>query len=326
MIPCRMSVLRLHLSVWGAGRKDFVMSYVIMTDDQWVEKLKELARTPSVYKNWFPYNLLFWDGQRFSADCSNLEKALFNGRDIHDRTAGSYAWPLTATGDCTEYALLMQCADVSTDFGKLKAGEPRILYKDGHIGAYLGEEWNEPGQGIVNCVESTPAWEDGIQFSYVDKTGRRFWCKGGSQGASWTHHGLASKWVQYTDGKTQAAVQESISSVEESAKGTHYGTTDLAVQIIRGKFGNGAARTANLKSLGYSDQEIRSAQDLVNSTVKKANEEKAQAEQKLAIVTAAYDTIAGKYGDGNARKTALVSEFGEEGYALIQAKVNELLE
>ena len=301
------------------------MSYVIMTDDQWVEKLKTLARTPSAYKNWFPYNLLYWDGSRFSADCSNLEKALFNGRDISNKTKGSYAWPLTATGDCTEYALLMQCSDISTDFGKLKTGEPRLLYKDGHIGAYLGEEWNEPGQGIVNCVECTPAWEDGIQFSYVDEAGRRFWCKGGSQGASWTHHGLASKWIKYTDTASQETVETAKQSVAEEASVTHYGATDLAVMIIRNKFGNGEARKTNLKKLGYTEAEIRAAQDVVNSTVKKANDEKAAAEQQLTVVTAAYDVIAGKYGDGTARKNALTDAFGEKVYGQIQTKVNELL-
>ena len=300
------------------------MSYVIMTDDQWVAKLKTLARTPSAYKNWFPYNLLYWDGHQFTADCSNLEKALFNGRDINNKTVGSYGWPLTATGDCTEYGLLIQCSDISTDFSKLKAGDPRILYMDGHIGAYLGEEWNEPGQGIVNAVESTPAWEDGIQFSYVDSKGRRFWNKGGAQKGTWTHHGLASKWVKYTDAKTQQAAD---TSKKEVAADTNkkYGTTDLAVLIIRNKFGVGDARKQNLKNLGYTDKEIKAAQDLVNSTVKKANDQKAEAEQALAVVTAAYDVIAGKYGDGNDRKTALTKKYGEKVYSLIQKKVNELL-
>ena len=301
------------------------MSYVIMTDEQWVERLKKLARTASTYKNWFPYNLLFWDGSRFSADCSNLEKALFNGRDIEDKTTGSYGWPLTATGDCTEYALLMQCSDISSDFSRLKAGDPRILYMDGHIGAYLGEEWNEPGQGIVNSVECTPAWEDGIQFSYVDKNGGRYWCKGAAKAGKWTSHGLASKWVKYTDQGTQETVQESIREVAQEVKSVHYGTTDLAVMIIRNKFGNGQARKDNLAALGYSTDEISAAQGLVNTVVKKANDEKAEAEQAIAVITAAYDVIAGKYGDGEARVKALTEKFGEGICKEIQAKVNGLL-
>ena len=302
------------------------MGYVIMTDNEWVARLKELARTPSNYRAEFPWNLLYWDGNRFWADCSNLEKALFNGRDIGDKRAGTYAWPLDATGDCTEYGLLIQCSDISTNFGKLKAGEPRILYKDGHIGAYLGEEWNEPGQGVVNSVESTPAWEDGIQFSYVDSEGRRYWCKGGAQAPSWTHHGLASKWVKYTDGDAQKTVEEDKKAVADDVKAVHYGTADLAVAIIRGKFGKGYEnRVKNAKALGYTEEEVRAAQDLVNKVVKNANDQKAEAEKALTVITAAYDVIAGKYGDGDERKDALVSGYGEAVYSLIQSKVDELL-
>ena len=43
------------------------------------------------------------------------------------------------------------------------------------------------------------------------------------------------------------------------------------------------------------------------------------------MITAAYDVIAGAYGDGNARKTALMEKYGEELYSLIQEKVDELL-
>ena len=307
--------------------------YQIMTDNEWVAKLKTLARGKSNYNNNWPYNLLYWTGERFTADCSNLEKALMNGRNIEDKTVGSYQHDLSATGDCTEYGLLIQCSDVQWgNFGALKKGDPRILYKQGHIGAYLGEEWEEPGQGVVNAVESTPAWEDGIQFSYVDANGGRFWCKGGDQRGSWEAHGLASKWVVYTDEDAQELIKEDISTpaadviVEHTATSQHYGTKDLAVCIIRGKLGKGYEnRVANAKALGYSSDEVRAAQDLVNVVVAKANTQKAAAEQALTVITAAYDVIAGKYGDGQARIDALTKEYGDDLRKLIQAKVEELL-
>ena len=304
------------------------MSYVIMTDTQWVEKMKKLARGKSTYRAVFPYNLLYYAAaqNRFYGDCSNTQKALFNGRDIDNPTDGSYAWPLTATGDATEYALLMQCSDISGDFMKLKSGEPRLLYMEGHIGAYLGEEWEEPGQGVVNCAECTPAWEDGIQFSYVASDGTRSWVKGGATRGCWTRHGLASKWIEYTDDDTKATVEEAVKSVDsEISNTTHYGTTDLAVLIIRNKFGNGQARKDNLYALGYTEEERAAAQELVNKIVKTANDEKAEAEKALVIVTAAYDVIAGKYGDGSARKTALTEQYGAEYADLIQAKTDELI-
>ena len=308
-------------------KKGATMSkYQIMTDEEWVDKLKTLARGKSTYIAKFPYNLLYWTGEKFTADCSNLEKALFNGRDINDKTVGSYMWPLPATGDATEYELLMQCSDIQWgNFTALKAGEPRILYQEGHIGAYLGEEWEEPGQGIVNCVESTPAWEDGIQFSYVAPNGARSWCKGGTIRSYWKAHGLASKWIYYTDEDTWQTAQDSIQKIDPEVKGVHYGSVDLAVMIIRNRYGVGSARKENLKAEGYTDDEIRAAQDIVNSVVKNANDQKAAAEQLCTIITIAYDVIAGKYGDGADRKEALISQCGEQVAAMVQAKVDELL-
>lgn len=177
-------------------RRKKTMPRKVSTDKNLVANLKELARGKSSYKNKYPYNLLYWDGARFWADCVNLYKALLNGRDIHNPVTGSFQRDLSNTGDVTEWGLLSQCSDISTDFGKL-GNEFRCLYKPGHFGGYLGEEWEEPGQGIVNCVESTPAWEDGIQFSYVDKNGGRYWCKGGSQAGSWTHHGKPDAFIDY---------------------------------------------------------------------------------------------------------------------------------
>ena len=309
-------------------KKEIIMNqWQIMTDNEWVEKLKTLARGKSNYRAEFPWNLLYWDGSRFWADCSNLEKALFNDRNINDKTVGSYAWPVPATGDCTEYGLLIQCSDVQWgNFQNLRAGEPRIIYMDGHIGAYLGEESEEPGQGIVNCVECTGRWEDGIQFSYVAPDGARSWCKGAQIVGYWEAHGLASKWVVYTDEEAQTVIELDKKNVDTKATGQHYDTKDLAVCIIRGKLGKGYEnRVNNAKALGYSEQEIRSAQDLVNVVVAEANNQKAAAEQNLTVITAAYDVIAGKYGDGNDRKTNLDAKYGEELRKLIQAKVEELL-
>lgn len=304
------------------------MSYVIMTDEEWIRRMKKLARGKSLYRAEFPWNLLYYSKaeNRFWGDCVNIQKAMFNGRDVDNPADGSYAWPLPATGDATEYALLMQCADVSTDFSRLKAGDPRILYMSGHIGAYLGEEWEEPGQGIVNCVECTPIWEDGIQFSYVGKDGSRAWCKGAGIRGYWQAHGLASKWVQYTDTETQAVIEKDIAEVAPEVHTQHYGTTDLAVMFIRNKFGNGYQnRLKNCVTLGYTEAEVRAAQDKTNDIVKKANAAKQEAERQLVITTAAYDLIAGKYGDGSRRKAALTEEFGAEMAAAIQAKAEEWL-
>ena len=89
---------------------------------------------------------------------------------------GTWQVNLSNTGDCSEYGLISQCSEVSSNFGLLAKGEPRLLYMDGHIGAFIGEEVVLNGF-IYNCIEST-AWggdfgHDGIIYTYVDQYGRR---------------------------------------------------------------------------------------------------------------------------------------------------------
>ena len=171
-------------------------SRIVMTKSEWVQKLITLAKSSSKYSNNYPYNLLYYDGSKWYADCSNLMKALFNGRDINDKTPNKYQRDLSNTGDVDVDGLFQQCTDISANFGALKSGEPRLLHMFGHMGAYLGTEVYTR-YGTCNVVESTPAWDNGIQFSYVDSSGRRLRGKKGSQIRSWNQHGKPTKWVQY---------------------------------------------------------------------------------------------------------------------------------
>lgn len=169
---------------------------IIMTSKEWVKRMEVIADYPrSTYRNKYPWNLLYFDG-RWYGDCVNIQKALLNGRDVYNPSVNSYQSDLSNTGDCTEWGLISQCSDVSSDFSKLKEGEPRILYKEGHIGAYLGKE-KTIYKGVVNCVECTPSWEDGIQYSYVGPNGERSSYKGAPVNGYWTHHGKPTKWVSY---------------------------------------------------------------------------------------------------------------------------------
>ena len=188
----------LYIGKYTQKGSDSLKHRIVYTEKELVEILKKLARSKSSYKAKYPWNLLYWDGTRWWADCSNLYKALFNGRSIVNPAVGSYQADLSNTGDCTEWGLMEQCTDRSTDFRTL-GDHFECLYMDGHFGGYLGEEWDEPGQGIVNCVECTPRWEDGIQFSYVDEQGRRFWAKGKDRYGTWECHGKATPWISYSD-------------------------------------------------------------------------------------------------------------------------------
>lgn len=172
------------------------MARIVMDAQELVASLMELANSPSRYSNHYPENVLMYntDG-RWSADCLNLLKALFNGRDIHDRTIGSYQHDLSNTGDVTEEGLINQCEDVSSDFTKLGT-MPVILYMKGHMGCYLGEERMVNGR-TVNVVEATTAFGGGIVYSYVDASGRRYDGKGGEQLLTWEKYGKPTKWVEY---------------------------------------------------------------------------------------------------------------------------------
>ena len=130
------------------------------------------------------------------ADCVNLHKALFNGRNIYDYTPDIYQEDLDNTGDIDANDMINLCTDVSTNFKKLKFDEPRILYVHGHIGAYLGKIIST-SKGLYNVVETTTSFGDRIAFSWVDPDGKRRNSKNGDIEGKWTKHGLPNLWVEY---------------------------------------------------------------------------------------------------------------------------------
>ena len=173
------------------------MPRIICTSDQLIARLKTLASRKTFYKNKYPYNLCYIhpDG-RTSADCVNLYKALFNGYDVNKTNPGYFQRDLSNTGDVTEYGLLKQCSDISSDFKKLKDGIPEVLYMPGHIGGYIGTVTK--GQYTYNVIECTGAWGGGIIYSWVDTDGTRRKYKGSSStGGKWTKHGKPTKWISY---------------------------------------------------------------------------------------------------------------------------------
>ena len=221
------------------------MSKVIMTSKQLVERLENFASRRTFYKNKYPYNLCYVhaDG-RTSADCVNLYKALLNGYDVtKTNVIGYYQKNLSNTGDCTEWGLLKQCSNISSDFTKLKEGYPSLLYMSGHIGGYIGKEVKKGGK-TYNVIECTGAFGGGIVYSYVDKQGYRYSCENGTPAGRWTKHGLMTPWVKYEETK-----EEPKETPKETPKDT--GATHI---VKKGETFNGIAKkygltTSQLKAL-----------------------------------------------------------------------------
>jgi len=169
-----------------------------MTNKEFCDRLKYMAtQRKSMYKNAYPYNCcyIYGDGS-ISADCIGLVKSLINNPDVYNKTSPAGYFVKPGSGPCpdtTEKGILNLCTDVSYSFASLTPGE--YLYMAGHAGVYVGEFTD--GSGSCNVVECTPAFGGGITTSYVDKSGRRFNHRGGSQVASWEAHGKLSKYITY---------------------------------------------------------------------------------------------------------------------------------
>ena len=178
------------------------MPKVIMTSDEYVDRLKKIAARNTYYSNKYPNNLCYIhpDG-RTSADCWNLIKAILNGYDVNRTDVGYFQKDLSNTGDVDGNTLVGMCSDVSADFHKLKNGEPRILYMSGHCGSFIGETIID-GK-IYNVIECTGSWGRKVLYSYVDESGyRRHW-KGAEKNGRWLKHGKMTPWVSYNGQNNQ---------------------------------------------------------------------------------------------------------------------------
>ena len=92
--------------------------------------------------------------------------------------------------------------------------------------------------------------------------------------------------------------------------------TEIAQEVISGKWGNGATRKTKLQNAGY---DYNAVQAEVERLMKKPEPPKPVLK---SVDTIAAEVMAGKWGNGDARKKAL-TEAGYD-YAAIQAAVNKL--
>ena len=227
------------------------MPKVIMTSDEYVRRLEKMASRRTYYYNKYPYNLCYvhQDG-RTSADCWNLIKSILNGYDVDRLDVGYFQRDLSNTGDCDISGLFKNCTEVSTDFSRLKNGEPRLLGMPDHAGSFIGERIID-GK-VYNVIECTGSWERKILYSYVDEDGTRRHYKGGTKNGKWTKHGKMTAWLDYSGIVTPAKPGKT--------------AMEVAKEVCEGKWGNGAERKKLLTQAGYDYVEI---QRLVNGLCKK---------------------------------------------------------
>ena len=120
----------------------------------------------------------------FFADCCGLIKGVLWGwiGDIHQIYGGA-DYKANGVPDTNELGLIELCQNVSTDFSHISDGE--MVYMKGHCGVYIGN-------GLV--IESTPAWECGVQKSGVANLGVNYL----GHNRTWLKHGKLP-WVIYDD-------------------------------------------------------------------------------------------------------------------------------
>ncbi len=164
-------------------------------------------------------------GKYILCDCSGLIKGILWGYPDKGRYDSNGVPDTNANTMISKY-----CTGVTSDMSKLRKG--MAVWMNGHIGIYCGD-------GVV--VESSPRWENGIQRTYPagcpiankHRLNQRRWSKCGYL-----------KWIDYT---------------------TTTDLTQVAKDVISGKYGNGKERIDKLAKAGYNYKEV---QRVVNSLLK----------------------------------------------------------
>lgn len=164
-------------------------------------------------------------GKYILCDCSGLIKGILWGYPDKGKY-GSNGVPDSNANNI----IARHCTGVTSDMSKLRKG--MVVWLSGHIGIYCGD-------GVV--VESSPRWENGIQRTYP--VGCPVANKHHLNQRKWNKCGYL-KWVDYT---------------------TTSDLTQVARDVINGKYGNGKERIDKLTKKGYNYKEV---QRVVNSLLK----------------------------------------------------------
>lgn len=257
---------------------------------RYIEICKKTLKRKTRYKNSPPWNCGYYDGTYLWGDCwcFNPKVILWSesiGQPVCDNyTVGKYYYTegIKASGmpDETGDAIMNKyCTQVS--FAKMlqdKKAPCLLLITGQHMGAYIGE-WTQNGKTYNTCeYTSNPSLGNGLCPSYVDQNGARRVYKGGTIIGYWNKAGYLTSFVDYSDSVTESVVTKKLNAEE------------LAAAIISGvvqgqKVGNGQDRINNLKAMGYTETEIRAAQDIINKNLAKTTSTTSENSKKQTATT-----------------------------------------
>lgn len=186
-----------------------------MKQSDFLDMLEIARAVPNFYKNKYPYNLGYHhsgeykgyvctnsDGitGNFSFDCWNLIKVVLSGWTPNIPIGSHVEIKDLVTGDIDGKTMMQKCTARSRNFSKLSIpGTYLYLESDPHSGIYIGDKIVDGKTvNVIECTKSSTWKANGVVYSYVDASGRRFNYKGGKQSLKWSEHGLLP-WVEYTD-------------------------------------------------------------------------------------------------------------------------------
>ena len=115
----------------------------------------------------------------------------------------------------------------------------------------------------------------------------------------------------YDFNKVQAEVNRILSGA--SSKPSLKPLSEIAREVLQGKWGNGNDRKSRLESAGYNYQAVQNEVNRLSGA------------SSVDINKIAHDVIRGAYGNGSSRRNALVAKFGASVADAVQRRVNQLL-
>jgi hypothetical protein len=194
---------------------------------------------------------------------------------------------------------------------------PCMLLIDGsHMGAYLGE-FKRNGR-TYNVSEFSPnGYLGGKMRSYVDEYGRRLPYKEwtGDPIGTWNKCGYLTAFLDYSDWD-EAPAPEPIPTPTPTPTPSTISDTDLAIEILRGKWGVNPTRKTDITNK-YGADKYKTAQKKVDSIISSLNWYRVE-------VQLADEILNDKWSNNPYRQTNITLRYGANAYRIAQLFVNDI--